>query len=91
MGLWQQYRHKLQSARSSALSLKLVDELFNRPMLTVAQARGLLDVTHRAAQQNVRKLVDAGILEEMPGRSYGRIFIAREVLNVLEQPEVLKK
>jgi Fic family protein len=88
LGLWQQYRRKLQSARSSSLSLKLVDELFNRPMLTFGQARDVLHVTFRAAQSNVQKLVDAGILEEMPGRSYGRIFIAREVLKILEQAEV---
>ena len=87
LGLWQQYRRKLQSARSSALLLKLVDELFHRPMLTFGQARDVLQITFRSAQSNVQKLVHAGILEEMPGRSYGRIFIAREVLKILEQAD----
>jgi len=32
--------------------------------------------------------VDAGILKEMPGRKYNRIFIASEILKILEAPEV---
>ena len=37
-----------------------------------------------SASQNVEKLVSAGILEELPGRKFGRIFLAREILEVLE-------
>ena len=68
-----------------------IDELFSRPYLTITIAATLLDVTFRSASLNVRKLVDAGMLEELPGRTYGRIFRAREILNALEatipQPE----
>ena len=85
--LWQDYRRRLQSVRSSALLLKLVDELFNRPYLTFGNAKEVLAVTYRSAQLNVTKLVDAGILEELPGRKYGRIFVAREILKTLEEPD----
>jgi Fic family protein len=85
--LWQDYRKRLQSVRSSALLLKLVDELFNRPYLTFGNAKEVLAVTYRSAQLNVTKLVDAGILEELPGRKYGRIFVAREILKTLEVPD----
>ena len=84
MSLWQQYRKRLQSARSSALSLALVDGLFNLPFLTFSSAAKKLKVTFRSAQLNVQKLVHAGILIEQPGRKYGRIFVAREVLQILE-------
>ena len=85
--LWQSYRSKLQSARSSALPLKLVDHLFSQPYLTVGQAKDLLDVTHRAADLNVKKLVEAGILHEEPLQIYNRVFVARGVMAVLEANE----
>ena len=47
----------------------------------------MLDVTFRSAQLNVLKLVAAGILREVPGRKYDRIFIAREIVDILEAPE----
>jgi len=86
--LWQKYRRKLQSVRSSALLLRLVDELFSLPYLNIGRAQSCLKVTYRSAQLNVQKLVDAGILKEMPGRKYNRIFIASEILKILEAPEV---
>jgi hypothetical protein len=63
-----------------------VDELFNRPFLTFSQAKEALNVTFRSAQMNVQKLIDVKILEELPGRKYGRIFMARAILNILEDP-----
>lgn len=85
LALWQAYRGKLQSARSSALLLKLVDGLFDRPFLSFVKAQKSLGVTFRAAQLNVFKLVEAGILHERgEGRTYGRIFVAHEIMAVLE-------
>jgi Fic family protein len=86
--LWRQYRQKLQSVRSSALLLTLVDELFHQPYLTFGRAKSVLNVTFRSSQLNVEKLMKAGILQEISGRKYGRIFVAREILDILEKPEV---
>ena len=86
--LWRQYRQRLQSVRSSAILLTLVDKLFHQPYITFGLARSALGVTFRSAQLNVEKLVNAGILKEIPGRKYGRIFVAHEVLDILEKPEV---
>jgi Fic family protein len=88
LALWHQYRKRVQAVRSSALPLILVDELFTRPYLTFSAAGQVLGVTFRSAQLNVRKLIAAGILHELPGRSYGKIFVAREVLDVLEATEM---
>jgi Fic family protein len=84
LALWQQYRTRLQSARSSALPLKLVDRLFAYPYLTVVQAQKVLKVTYRAAQLNVEKLVNAEILRGLEPRGYGRIFVATEIVAALE-------
>ena len=58
--------------------------MFHQPYLTVSLAKSILEVTFRSAPLNVEKLVTAGILEELPGRKYCRIFLAREILEVLE-------
>ncbi len=58
--LWKNYRRQFQSARSSALQLRLVDQLFAYPAITANQAAKLLKVTHRSAQLNIEKLVHKG-------------------------------
>jgi Fic family protein len=84
LGLWHNYRRQVQSFRSSALLLVLIDVLFRQPYLTFSQAAKLLNVTFRSAQLNVHKLVDANILQELPGRKYGRIFLAAKIVEILE-------
>lgn len=84
LALWQSYRQKMQSARSSASLLTLIDELIKNPAITYGQAARVLDVTHRAAVMNIRKLIDAGILEKVGERQRNQLFIAREIIAALE-------
>lgn len=84
MDLWQAYRQRLQSARLSALLLQLVDELFSYPVITIAQAAEHLDVTQRSAALNIEKLIDEGILDEATGRQRNRIFVAPEIIQIIE-------
>ena len=82
--LWQSYRDRLQAGCASGLLLRLVDRLFADPALTVGRVAGELGITHRAAQQNVDKLVEAGIVVEATGRQRGRVYVAPAILQVLE-------
>ena len=82
--LWQGYRAQLQSARSSALLLELVDNLFSNPAITVTQAAKRLGVTHRSAKLNIDKLVHKNILKEATGRKRNWIFVAPEIINIIE-------
>jgi len=84
--LREQYRSRLHTARTSALPLKLVDHLFERPALTISQAQALLMVSPRAARLNVEKLEAAGILEEVTRRQRNRIYLAREIVDLLKAP-----
>lgn len=85
LDLRQKYRMQFESARSSALLLKLVDGLLEAPVLTIPQAAKRLKVTHRAATLNVLKLVGAGVLSEVTGRGRSRIFVARGILGAIER------
>jgi Fic family protein len=79
-----QYRARFESARSSALLLKLVDGLLEAPVLTIPEAAKRLKITHRAATLNVMKLVEAGVVAEVTRRGRNRVFVARGILGVLE-------
>jgi Fic family protein len=80
-----EYHARLQRARASALLLKLVDGLFHHPAITVPGAARQLNVTQRAASQNVGKLVQAGILAEATGRARYRIFVANAIIRAIEE------
>ncbi|MEP6934334.1 MAG: Fic family protein [Nitrospirota bacterium] len=82
--LWQEYREKFQSARSSALQLRLLDQLFVYPAITVNQAATLLKVTHRSAQLNIEKLVCKGILKEATGKQRNRVFVTPQIVKIIE-------
>lgn len=84
--LHQHYRAVFQVARSSALLLKLVDEVFERPFLTLTWIQKRLGITYRSAQLNVEKLIDEGILREVTGRRRGRLYVADRVLRTVEEP-----
>lgn len=88
LDLWQDYRQRLASAKSSALLLKVVDDLFDRPVYTIPRARKILGITHRAARLNVEKLVAEQILTEIPGHRSPRMFMAREIFEVIGETTV---
>ena len=78
------FRRRVATTRASGLLPVLVDELFRVPALTITRARDLLGVTHRAATQNVEKLVAAGLLSEVPNSGRRRLFLAHEVITAVE-------
>ncbi len=87
LALQKQYRDRLQAKSNSSLVLRLVDELFASPVLTIARAMELLGVTFRSAQQNVDKLLKAGILREVTGKQRNRVYIAQGIMNLLDETE----
>jgi Fic family protein len=88
LSIWSRYRSQLQEARASALLLRLVDGLFSFPAITASFATRLLDVTPRSAQLNINKLVDAGILEEATGQKRNRVYVAREIISIVEKSDL---
>lgn len=81
-----QYREKVSKARASALLLQLVDALFASPLISIPRARDLLEVSFTAADHNIQRLVQEGILREITGHSRNRIFLAPAILKAIEDP-----
>jgi predicted transcriptional regulator len=60
-------------------------------VITVSSARDHLKVTTRAAQQNVDKLLQEGIVKEVTGRPRYRVFVAQRIIQILEADSAPKE
>jgi Fic family protein len=79
-----EYQQRLYRTRGSAAPLRLLDEIFSRSALTIPRAREILGVTPAWASKAVARLEEAGIVREVTGRERYRIYIASDVLRILE-------
>ena len=84
LALRERYIDRLREGRSSTLLPQLLDELFVTPAITTKSAAKQLRVTFRAAQLNIDKLVEAGILLEATGRKRNRVYIAPELISTVD-------
>lgn len=73
-------------AGGKAKVLALVDELFRSPLVSAASAARRLGVSDPTARAAISALESVGLLEEYTGRSWGKLWIARPVMEVLERP-----
>jgi Fic family protein len=81
------YHALLHRTRSSALTLKLVDKLFELPLVTAAIVERQLDVSPSTAIKHIESLVAAKILVEITGRRRDRQYLAPELLSLLGTDE----
>lgn len=78
-----EWRERVTTKRTSANLLRLIDSLFESPVLSIPQAQDRLGVTYPAAQGNVEKLVSHGILRQMGEATYGKLYVAEDIFGVL--------
>jgi Fic family protein len=67
-------RQRAQDARMSASSFRLLDQLFERPVINVTAAAEELEISYVRANVLIRELCDLGVLSEITGGSRNRIF-----------------
>lgn len=65
------------------VALDIAGGLIGYPVITVKFASDTYGVTYPAANTAIARLVDLGILTEVTGKSYGRLFAAGQVLNLI--------
>ncbi len=75
-----------QLGRAAANGHRILERLFDHPIIAVATVRDWLDVTPASANTLVNRLVDAGILREITGYSRNRRFRFDPYLRVFEEP-----
>lgn len=72
--------------RKNSAPLKALNLLRDYPVITVGLLRDQLLVSAQQANEAVRLLLDAGVLHEKTGRRRDRVFVAREVLAIVNRP-----
>jgi Fic family protein len=65
-------------------ALVLVDALLENPYMTVSRAQHILQSTDPTARLAIQRVIETGMLEETTGRSWGRLYLARPILGILE-------
>jgi Fic family protein len=76
---------QLQSKpQTSVRLLQLIDFLFQAPLVRAPQVQEAIGVTHRTANQMISRLMGEGILHSVTGRERNRQFVAREILEILQ-------
>ena len=75
------YRRRLDESRTLLTVLHFVESLLVEPTITVKRAATLTGLSDRSTRDNLAKLVDVGILEQLGGRPTR--FRATEILRVL--------
>lgn len=65
--LQRDYRERFQTARRSALMLRIIDLAFERPVRPVSDFTDALGVSYGGAMNNLRELIAHGVAEEVEG------------------------
>ncbi len=80
-------REKVTGPRSSALLLRMIDRLFEKPVINVKQACELLSISHTAVRRHLSRLERLGILHQLEAGGREQFWIAREILQASEASE----
>lgn len=62
----------------------VLDDIIGRPVMTARSIAETYDVTTQAAYNLIQRMLDAGIVAEISGRSYHRLFAAHRVLELAQ-------
>jgi Fic family protein len=82
MELREHWRERLTDHPKAA---QLIDALLVNPYMSVARAQRLLKVSNPTARQLVARLEKLELLTEITGREWGRLYLARPILRIIEQ------
>jgi Fic family protein len=80
-------RGRFQNISNSSNLLRLIDHLFEHPVVTNRGAAEALGISFPAAQSNIDKLISQGVLGEVTGRRKNRIYVAQPVIDVIQKDD----
>lgn len=80
-----EYRLNYQDRRFEAM-MPVIYELFKNPVITIRQAAERADVNYQPARNAILKLEEDGVLEEVTGKDRYKVYHAREIIGVIEEP-----
>lgn len=81
--LREDYRDRLQRSRQSGNTLRLLDDLFESPVMTAPYAADRLDVTLEGARMILERIAQAGLVD-VDKKHWPHFYIARGILEIVE-------
>lgn len=85
LNLWLDESRRLINERRWAGKIHdVLTDLTQWPMISIAATAARFELTSTAATNIVNHLVEVGIIEEVTGRSYGRVFGAAVVMDIVD-------
>lgn len=75
----------LRKDGAKGVVLEIVEDLIGYPVITVSRAAALHHVTYPPANSAIQRLERLGFLQEITGRSYGRVYACPAVMRAVEQ------
>lgn len=73
----------LHHARKRGVALRIADDLIGQPVVTPARAAERYGVSFQAANSAFADLVERGVLREITGQHYARLFAAPRILEII--------
>jgi Fic family protein len=80
----QQLRDACRERNIRGVASRMAEDLIGNPLLRPSRAAKEYGVSYQAANKAIARLANEGIIEEMTGRRYGRIFRSPGVLEILQ-------
>jgi len=78
------YKERIHQKRPSGYVLKLLDEIFKNPYISIPCVAQKLKTSYHTAKAAVKKLIEAKILFEITDKFRGKVYCAKELLDLLD-------
>ena len=88
--LLEKWRYKLSSDTHAKVALQIVDLLGANPFLTPRGAQQRLDLAYNTVMRAIRQLEKQGMVKEVSGGKRDRVYCAKQLLQIFEEPPQLK-
>jgi Fic family protein len=79
-----QVREIVRDRSIRGVATRIAEDLIGNPMVRATWASRVYDVSYQAANHGIARLVEEGVLEEMTGRNYDRVFGSPTVLQIIQ-------
>lgn len=78
------YHNQIAQAKSvPETARRIVDEVFANPFVSITVLSKKWELSFNSVKNGVTRLVELGILEELPGRQRNRLFVAKKLMELL--------
>lgn len=88
--LLEQWRHKLASDTHAKVAFQMVELLAANPFLTPRGAQQRLGLAYNTVMRAIRQLEKQGMVKEVSGGKRDRVYCAKKLLQIFEEPPQLK-